>query len=95
MAAKYELVLLFGRDCEKTAREAVFGKITDWFGQAGATVEKKEDMGVKSLVYEIGSKREAAFWRFFVKAQRGLVADSLNTMLNREPLVMRYLLLAQ
>lgn len=92
MEKKYELVLVFDKDLEKKEREAVLGIIEGWSKGKGLTVKEKNDLGVKSLVYEMKGKKEAGFWQLFLTGEV-VCFDELSVMLNRDERVWRYLIL--
>jgi len=67
------------------------GKVVE---KVGAKVEKKEDWGKKNLVYTLREEREAFFWIWHLVFKDKVDFSPINSFLNREEDIIRYLFLA-
>ena len=91
---KYEFVFLTKPDLEEKKLKLVFSGLEKEINKVKGKVEKKEELGKKSLVYPIADKREAFFWVWQIVFKEGKVDfSSVNTFLNREANIVRYLFL--
>ena len=50
-------------------------------------------MGLKELVYEIGKNSKGDFWTMDLTSESPIKQKDLNLLLNREPNIIRYLIL--
>lgn len=92
---KYEFVFLTQAGLKKDKLEAVFSDLEKEFKKAGGKVEKKEDWGKKDLAYPIKKQSQADFWIWWLNFKDKVNLFSVNTFLNREKNIIRYLFLRE
>lgn len=90
---KYQMVLVLAPKVEEVEKEKVFAKVEAWLDESQAKIVKKDNLGVKELVYEIAKLRKGDFWSFMVESPKPVKLQDLNLFLNRESNVIRYLIL--
>ena len=90
---RYQIVVVLEPKMEEKVRNSVLKKVSDWFEKNGAEVEKKEELGMKELVYPIKNFNKANFWEFEVVFSEIAKFREFNLLLDREAKVIRYLIL--
>jgi len=88
---EYEVTVVFAPKTEEKATEAVFSKLESMW--IAATLEKKEHLGSKALAYPIKGHVKGDFWVLKMTADKTLKLNEANLFLNREPSVIRYLVI--
>ena len=89
--ATYQLIVVFNPKTEE--KEATISKIEAFLEGLGGKAVKKENTGLKDLAYEIKGLSKGDFWIFDIEAEKNLKFNEFNIFLNREPSVIRYLIL--
>jgi ribosomal protein S6 len=87
---QYQLVVVLNPKTEE--KEKVLKKVTDWLENNNTEVNS-DHMGLKELAYEINKNTKGDFWVMNVAAESPLKLKELDLMLNREPNIIRYLML--
>lgn len=87
----YEVTVVFAPKTEEKSIETVFSKLEAMW--IAATLEKKEHMGVKDLAYAIKGHKKGDFWILKITSDKTLKLNEINLFLNREPVVIRYLVI--
>lgn len=90
---RYQIVAVLNPKTEEKEKETILKKITDWVELNKAQVSKKEHMGSKDLVYSINDLKKGDFWVIDVESEKAMHLAELNLFLNREPTIIRYLIL--
>lgn len=88
---KYQLVTVFSSKAE--GKEKLTDKLEKWIKDIKGEVTKTDHMGQKELVYEINHARKGDFYVFDVESEKPLDVKEFNLFLNREPNIIRYLIL--
>lgn len=88
---KYDLVVVFNPKTEE--KDKNFKKIATWLEGQGFSIDKKNHLGLKDLVYEIDENTKGDFWGLELSGEKGLKLNELNVLLNREINIIRYLIL--
>lgn len=89
----YQLIAVLSPRLADKEKAAAVEKIESTLTQQGLKVGKKEEWGTKDLAYSIKKFTKGNFWMFDISAESGFKPAGLNTFLNRDPEVIRYLLL--
>ncbi|MFA6250983.1 MAG: 30S ribosomal protein S6 [Candidatus Shapirobacteria bacterium] len=89
----YQVVVIFNPKLEEKEREALVAKVSGWLEEDGSKVAKKEQMGLKELVYEIKDNKKGDFWIFEIESPKPKKIKELNLSLNREANIIRYLVI--
>jgi len=92
MKQNYQLVIVLNGRTEEKDRETVFKKIKEKLDGMGAEF-KDNHLGIKDFVYQIDKNDKGDFWSFDVKSDKTIKMNDFNVFLNREPKVIRYLML--
>ncbi len=92
---KYQFILVFGPKVEEKDQTKVWDKIEGLLGAGKAEISKKEHMGLKDLVYEVKGFRKGDFWLVDFESGLPFNMKDLNLLLNRENLIIRYLVLTK
>jgi len=87
---QYQLVVVLNPKTEE--KEKVLKKATDWLENNKIEVSS-DHMGLKELVYEIDKNNKGDFWIMNLDSDLPLKVKELNLLLNREPNIIRYLIL--
>jgi ribosomal protein S6 len=87
----YEVTVVFAPKTEEKAIETVFSKLESMW--IAATLEKKEHLGAKDLAYAIKGHKKGDFWVLKMTSDKTLKLTEINLFLNREPVVIRYLVI--
>ena len=90
---KYQLVVVLNPRLAEGPRDEVAGKVEKWVKDFGSLVEKQERMGLKDLVYKIKGHDKGDFWLFDLAGKKPFKLKDFNIFLNREPEIIRYLVL--
>ncbi len=83
--------MVFAPKTEEKAIETVFSKLESMW--IAATLEKKDHLGSKELAYAIKGHKKGDFWTLKMTADKTLKLNEINLFLNREPSVIRYLVI--
>jgi len=94
MTKKYEFIFLTRVDLGDKEKE-LFSSLEEVIKKAGGQVEEKEEWGKKKLAYPIDKETEAFFWIWHLSFSGPVNLASINTFLNRNSKVIRYLFLRQ
>jgi ribosomal protein S6 len=89
---EYQLVVILDPHTDEKASEVIWAKLMPKFEVLGADAEK-EHIGPKDLVYKIKKNSKGDFWAWKLKSKMPIKMNEFNTILNREPKVIRYLML--
>ncbi|MFA7300867.1 MAG: 30S ribosomal protein S6 [Candidatus Shapirobacteria bacterium] len=87
----YEVTVVFAPKTEEKTTETVFSKLESMW--IAATLEKKEHLGSKELSYAIKGNKKGDFWTLTFTSDKTLKLNEANLFLNREPSVIRYLVI--
>ncbi len=91
---KYEFVFLTKPGVGEKKLKEIFSSLGKEIEKVGAKVEKREDWGKKDLVYLLREEKEASFWIWQLVFKNKVDFSPVNTFLNREKNIIRYLFLA-
>ncbi|HEX8923916.1 MAG TPA: 30S ribosomal protein S6 [Patescibacteria group bacterium] len=89
----YQIVAVLNPKTEDKEKETVLNKISAWVEGAEAEVVKKDHMGAKDLVYPIKKLNKGDFYVFEIDSNKTFQLKEFNLFLNREPTIIRYLIL--
>jgi ribosomal protein S6 len=89
----YELVVVFNPKTEEKEKESLFAKLTTFLEGLNVIVAKKENVGVKELIYPLKGSAKGEFWSMDINSGKGVKLNDINLFLNREPVIIRYLIL--
>lgn len=89
----YEFIFLTRTELAKEKLEKVIKELESQFAKAGAKIKKREEWGKRDLAYEIRDQKKANFWVWQVSFAGSVNLSPLNTFLNREQEIIRYLFL--
>ncbi len=95
MTKKYEFIFLTRVGLKKKEQETLFSSLEKVIQKIGGKIEKREDWGKKELAYPIDKETEAYFWIWWLSFEGSVDLAPVNTFLNREAGVIRYLFLRQ
>lgn len=95
MTKRYEFVFLLRPGLKKKELVKLFSALEREIKKAGGKIEKKEDWGKKGLVYPIAKETEASFWIWWLSFTSRVDLAPVNTFLNREEGIIRYLFLRE
>lgn len=87
----YEVTVVFAPKTEEKTIETVFSKLESMW--IAATMDKKDHLGLKELSYAMKGNKKGDFWVLMVSADKTLKLNEVNLYLNREPSVIRYLVI--
>lgn len=90
---KYEFVFLTRPSLTKEKIKGLAAKLEKEIVKIGGKVEKQEDLGKKPLTYLIKENKEAQFFSWQLSFKDRVDFKLINTFLNREVEVLRYLFL--
>jgi len=93
MTNQYEFVFLTNPALSGKKKETLFSSLEKEIKNLGGKVEKKEDMGLKRLAFEIKDQKEAAFNVWGLQFKDSFDFSSVNLFINREEEIIRYLFL--
>ncbi len=93
MAVNYEFVFLTPTEIDKEKVEKTFSQLEKQLKTIDGKITKKEDWGKKNLAYKIKGNDQADFWVWDLELPEETKFSSLNTFLNRNEIIIRYLLL--
>jgi len=85
------MVTVFNSKAED--KEKLVGKLEKWLKDIKADIVKTDHMGQKELVYDIGHQRKGDFYVYDLESEKPLNVKEFNLFLNREPNIIRYLIL--
>lgn len=89
----YEIVVVFGPKTEEKAVNAALNKVEQWLTSKETKITDKNHMGQKTLAYSIKNFDKGDFWMLTTEGQAPIKINELNVLLNREPTIIRYLVL--
>lgn len=89
----YQMVLVFSAKIEEKNRNLVFDKLEEMITKFGGSVDKKDHSGPKSFEYEIKKLNKGDFWDWTISSKTAMKINEINLFLNREPNIIRYLIL--
>lgn len=90
---QYQIISVFNPRTEEKERDEVLKKITSWVEEQKAEVNNSNHWGNKELAYEINDLKKGDFWIMDVESEKPLDVRNFNIFLNREPKIIRYLIL--
>jgi len=90
---KYEVVVVFAPKTDEKTAELTFAKMESWLKTKKTEIVKKEHLGQKNFEYLIKKFEKGDFWILHTEGDMAVKANDLNVLLNREPNVIRYLVL--
>ncbi len=88
---RYQIVSVLNPKTEE--KETVLKKISSWIEEQGAAVTNSINWGNKELAYDIQKLNKGDFWIMEVESEKPLNVRNFNVFLNREPSVIRYIIL--
>lgn len=88
---KYQIIVVFSSKAED--KEKLTTKLEKWIKEMAVEVVKIDHVGQKELVYEIKDQRKGDFYLFDVESDKPINIKEFNLFLNREPNIIRYLIL--
>jgi len=88
---KYQIVTVLNSKAED--KDKITTKLEKWIKDVKANIVKIDHMGQKELVYEINHQRKGDFYLFDLESEKPLELKEFNLFLNREPNIIRYLIL--
>lgn len=91
----YQVIVVFNPKAEEKNKEKVLSKLGVVLTAVEATVDSKEQLGTKELAYLIKNHNKGDFWKLKVKSFRPIDIKEINSYLNRETEVIRYLILKE
>jgi len=90
---KYQIVSVLSPKTEEKEKEAVLAKISGWIDDVKGKVVSKNRLGMIDLVYKIKDFEKGDFWIFEAESEKPMQLKDFNLFLNREPNIIRYLIL--
>ena len=87
----YEVTVVFAPKTKEKTTEMVFSKLEALL--IAANLEKKDHSGPKELVYPMKGNKKGDFWVLTMTCDKSLKLNEVNLFLNREPSVIRYLVI--
>ena len=90
---RYEVVVVLNPKAELKEKEKSLKLIEEEIGKLGYELEKREDLGTKTLAYEIVGQKKGDFWVFTIGGQEAIKSQEFILFLNREKNIIRYLIL--
>jgi len=90
---KYQIVSVLSPKTEEKEKETVLAKISGWVDDVKGKVISKNCLGTIDLVYKIKDFEKGDFWVFEVESEKPMQLKDFNLFLNREPNIIRYLIL--
>ncbi|MFA5828276.1 MAG: 30S ribosomal protein S6 [Candidatus Shapirobacteria bacterium] len=90
---KYQIVSVLNPKIEEKEKEEVLVKIEGWVDDAKAKVVSKNHLGMIDMVYKIRDFGKGDFWVLDVEGEKPIQFKEFNLFLNREPKIIRYLIL--
>lgn len=90
---KYQIVSVLNPKTEEKEKEAVLNKVSGWVDDSKAKVVTRNHFGMMDLVYKIRDFDKGDFWIFDVESEKPMQIKEFNLFLNREPNIIRYLIL--
>ena len=87
---QYQLILVLNPKIED--KESILKKITTWLETKNIEL-KQVHLGLKELVYEIEKNSKGDFWSLDLDSEAPIKLKEFNLLLNREPNIIRYLIL--
>ena len=89
----YEIVVVFGPKTEEKAVNSALNKVEQWLSSKETKITDKNHMGQKTLAYPITGFDKGDFWLLTTEGENPVKINELNVLLNREPSIIRYLVL--
>ena len=87
---RYQLVIILNPKTEN--KDKTWEKVNGWLTK-NKIESTQEHLGLKELVYEIGKNSKGDFWTMDLTSESPIKQKDLNLLLNREPNIIRYLIL--
>ena len=87
---QYQLILVLNPKVED--KESILKKITTWLETKKIEL-KQVHLGLKELAYEIEKNTKGDFWSLDLDSETPIKLKEFNLLLNREPNIIRYLIL--
>jgi ribosomal protein S6 len=87
---QYQLILVLNPKIED--KENILKKITTWLETKRVKLNQVH-LGLKELAYEIEKNSKGDFWVLDVTSESPIKLKEFNLLLNREPNIIRYLIL--
>ena len=90
---KYEVIVVLNPKAESKEKEKTIKMVEDKISGLDFEVEKREDMGSKTLNYQIKGQEKGDFWVFYIGGNKPIKSKEFKLFLNRETNIIRYLIL--
>lgn len=88
---KYEVIVVLNPKAE--SKEKTIKLVEDKIAEMNFVVENRENLGNKSLAYKIKNLDKGDFWVFTIGGKKAIESKEFKLFLNRDPAVIRYLIL--
>ena len=89
---RYEVVVVLNPKTELKEKEKSLKLTEEEISKLGYELEKREDLGTKTLAYKIADSQKGDFWVFTIGV-RTIRFKEFTLFLNREKNIIRYLIL--
>ncbi|MBP9817538.1 30S ribosomal protein S6 [Candidatus Shapirobacteria bacterium] len=89
----YELVLVFNPKADEKDKEKNLKKVEAFVAENAGEIVKNEHLGNKDLVYKISDLDKGDFYVMQIATEKPLKIKEFNLYLNREPSIIRYLII--
>ncbi len=90
---QYQITVVFSPKTEEKDKDALMEKIEAQIESMGGKTAKKEKYGLKELSYKIKGNSKGEFYIFEVESEKNLAMHDFQLFLNRDPSIIRYLIL--
>jgi len=90
---RYEVIVVLNPKAESKEKEKIIKTIEDKLVEMSFDVDNREDLGSKSLAYEVRGQEKGDFWVFNIGGAMPIKSKDFRLFLNRETNVIRYLIL--
>ncbi len=90
---RYEVVVVLNPKAESKEKEKTLKLIEEEITKLGYELEKREDLGTKTLAYPIAGQEKGVFWVFYVGGKAAVKSKEFTLFLNREKNIIRHLIL--
>lgn len=90
---KYEVIVVLSPKAESKDKEKTIKLVEDKIAEMNFVVENRENLGNKSLAYKIKNLDKGDFWVFNIAGKKAVESKEFKLFLNRDPAVIRYLIL--
>ncbi|MFA6007428.1 MAG: 30S ribosomal protein S6 [Candidatus Shapirobacteria bacterium] len=90
---KYEVIVVLNPKTESKEKEKTIKAVEDMIAGMSFSVENRENLGTKNLVYKIQGLDKGDFWTFVIGGKNPINSKEFKLFLNRDLAVIRYLIL--